>query len=261
MTPYRSALITGASSGIGEALAIALAAPGVTLHVSGRDQARLDLVATACRNRGATVAPHVIDVRDATAMRAWITSAGPLGLVIANAGISAGSGAMTGEPSETTRAILATNLDGALNTIFPAMAIMRRQPVEPDGWRGRIGVIASIAAFVAVPDSAAYSASKAAIDIWTVASARGARAEGIHLTSLCPGYIRTAMTARNRFPMPGLMEADRAAGVILRSIAAGRVRVAFPWWMALAARLSGLLPPRVLGMLLPDRSDPAGEKP
>ena len=97
MTPYRSALITDASSGIGEALAIALASPGVTLHLSGRDQIRLDAVATACRSRGATVASEVIDVRDAAAMQAWITSAGPLDLIIANAGISAGSGTVAGE--------------------------------------------------------------------------------------------------------------------------------------------------------------------
>ena len=102
--------------------------------------------------------------------------------------------------------------------------------------RGRIAVISSIAAFMAAPDSAAYCASKAAVDRWIVASAHEARQRGIVLTSVCPGFIRTAMTADYRFPMPGLMDADRAAHVILRGVAAGRVRVVFPWWMGLAAR-------------------------
>jgi short-subunit dehydrogenase len=73
------------------------------------------------------------------------------------------------------------------------------------------------------------------------------------MSSICPGYIRTAMTARNRFPMPGLMDSDRAAAIILRGMAATRVRIAFPWWMALAARLAGLLPPRLAGRLLATR--------
>jgi NAD(P)-dependent dehydrogenase (short-subunit alcohol dehydrogenase family) len=75
-----------------------------------------------------------------------------------------------------------------------------------------------------------------------VATAPLWRREGIVLTSLCPGYVRTPMTAGNRFPMPGLMEADRAAAIMLRGMLAGRQRVAFPWWMAAAARLVGLLP-------------------
>jgi short-subunit dehydrogenase len=91
------------------------------------------------------------------------------------------------------------------------------------------------------------------VDAWTVATAPAARAQGIVLTSVCPGYIRTAMTAENRFPMPGLMDADRAARIILRAVAAGRVRVAFPWWMAAAARLAALLPPRLLAALTAGR--------
>ncbi len=252
MTPYKSVLITGASSGIGAALALACAGPGVVLHLSGRDAERLGATASACRNRGATVEVRIIDVRDAAAMEAWIAAAGPLDLVVANAGASAG-----GKPDQT-RAILATNLDGALNTILPAMAAMGAQVAGVDGIRGRIAVVASIVAFVLVPGSAAYCASKAAIDIWTVASARDARKAGIQLTSICPGYIRSGMTARNRNPMPGLMDADRAAGIILRGIAAGKIRVTFPWWMGALARIAGLLPPRLLGKLLPDSAgDPA----
>ncbi len=254
MTHYRSVLITGASSGIGEALSHALSAPGVSLHLSGRDATRLETVATACRARGAEVHPQIIDVRDQTAMEAWIDAAGPLDLVVANAGIASGEGRTGGERLERTRAIFGTNVDGMLNTVLPAMAVMAAQPAGADGLRGRIAVIASVAAFMAIPDSAAYSASKAAADAWTVASARGARARGIQLTSVCPGYIRTALTARNDFPMPGLMDADRAAGVILRGLAAGRIRLVFPWWMGFLTRMLGLLPPGLTGKLMPNRT-------
>ena len=260
----RSILITGASSGIGEALAHALAAPGVTLHLSGRDAARLDTVAAACRQSGAAVDPGVLDVRDAAAMAAWVKDAGRLDLVIANAGISAGIGGAVVEHPDQTRAIFATNVDGVFNTVFPAIEVMAAQQPGPDGVRGRIAVIASIAALIATFAAPAYGASKAAVDAWTVASAPGLRRDGIMLTSFCPGYIRTPMTARNRFPMPGLMDADRAACIILRSIAAGRVRVTFPWWMGLAARIADLLPPGPVGGLLARRQfktpDPTRKK-
>ena len=154
------------------------------------------------------------------------------------------------ETPAQTRAIFATNLDGVLNTVLPAIQAMRAQPAGPDGWRGRIAVVASIAAFVAGSAAPAYCASKAAADAWTVATALGLRRHGIALTSVCPGYIRTAMTARNRFPMPGLMDADRAARIILRAVAAGRIRLIFPWWMGLAARIGGLVPPRLVGAFM-----------
>jgi len=75
------------------------------------------------------------------------------------------------------------------------------------------------------------------------------------ISSICPGYVHTPMTDRNRFPMPGLMDADRAAAIILRGLAAGQTRIAFPWWMAAAARLTGLLPPRLTGRLLAASQD------
>jgi NAD(P)-dependent dehydrogenase (short-subunit alcohol dehydrogenase family) len=223
----------------------------VRLHLSVRDGARLEAVAEACRAQGATVQARVIDVRNAPAMATWIGGAGRLDLVIANAGV-AGRGLAR---AERTRLVFATNLDGVLNTVLPAWEAMRAQPAGPDGLRGHIAVIASIAAFVPIPGAAAYAAAKAAVDSWTVASARDAAADGIRLVSLCPGYVRTRMTRGNTFPMPGLMDADRAARLILRGIESGRVRVVFPRWFGLGARLVGLLPPRVLHWLEPRGPD------
>ena len=255
MSRFASVMITGASSGLGRALALACAAPGTRLYLAGRDAERLDGVAAACRGRGAEVDARVLDVRDAEAMEHWVGEAGRLDLVIANAGISAGTEGGV-ETAAQTRAIFAVNLDGVLNTVLPAMAAMAAQPPDARGLRGRIAVVASIASFVPAPGAPSYCASKAAVDAWTVATAASARARGIGMTSICPGYVRTAMTARNRFPMPGLMDADRAAAIILRGVAAGRRRLAFPWWMGLAARLVGLLPPRLSAALL----SPAGGK-
>ncbi|HTW71142.1 MAG TPA: SDR family NAD(P)-dependent oxidoreductase [Acetobacteraceae bacterium] len=250
MAQYRSVLITGASSGIGAALALELAAPGVTLDLSGRDAGRLAATAASCRSRGATVRAAVLDVRDASAVAAWVGGCGTLDLVVANAGISAGAGEKAPETAEQTRAIFATNLDGVLNTVLPAIDLIRGQPAAADGWRGRIVVIASIAAFVAGAAAPAYCASKAAADTWTVATAVALRRECVAMTSVCPGYIRTAMTARNRFPMPGLMDADRAARIILRGVAAARIRVVFPWYMGAAARIGALVPPRLVGAFM-----------
>lgn len=250
MTQFGSVLITGASSGLGAALALACARPGVVLHLSGRNAERLAETAENARARGAEVHPAVLDVTDEAAMAAWISAAGYLDLVIANAGISAGTGNGRPETSAQARAIFDTNLGGVLNTVLPALAAMQAQPEGVDRWRGRIAVVSSIAAFVPAPGAPAYCASKAAADSWTVATAAIARRHGVLLSSVCPGYVRTAMTARNRFPMPGLMTAERAAGIILSGLVRGRRRIAFPWWMALAARTAGLLPLAVSSRLL-----------
>ena len=240
--PWRHVLLTGASSGIGQALALACAGPGVVLHLGGRDAARLEATAAACRAAGATALPRSVDVRDAAAMRDWIAGAGQIDLAIANAGISAGTGGAT-EPPEQARAIFETNLTGALNTALPALDAMAAQAPGPDGLRGRVAVVASIAAFIAVPGAPAYCASKAAVQRWAEALDATERRRGIRLHAVCPGYIRTPMTAANRFPMPLLMEPEEAARRTLAGIAAGRPRIAFPWPIYLAARLGGALPP------------------
>lgn len=242
MFASRSILITGASSGIGEALALRCAAPGVLLHLGARDPVRLAAIAAACQARGAVAQPRLIDVTDRAAMADWIKGAGRLDLVVANAGISAGTLGGRPEAAEQTRAIFATNLDGALNTVYPALEVMAAQPADVDGWRGRIACVASIAAFIALPHSPSYCAAKAALDRWTVATHPLARSMGIRLVSVCPGYVITPMTRVNRFTMPGLMTADRAAAQILRGVAGRGARHVFPAWFGLFVRLAGLLP-------------------
>ena len=247
--PARSVLITGASSGLGRALAAAVAAPGVTLHLSGRDPDRLRETAALCEAAGAQVDGAVLDVTDAAAMADWVRASGRLDLVIANAGIAARGDA------GAARRVMATNLDGAMNTILPAMEVMAEQTPDAAGVRGRIAAIASIAAFLPIPGAGAYCASKAALDMWMVATAPEAWRRGIRLTSVCPGYVRTGMTATNTAPMPGVMDANQAAAIILRGIASGRARLAFPWWMAAAARLGGLFPPAFSAWAMGGRPD------
>ena len=241
-TAWTRIAITGASSGLGHALALACARPGVTLHLAARNAARLAEAATACRAAGAIATETTLDVRDATAAQAWIDGMPELDLLISNAGISGGTGGAT-EPAGQIRAIFETNVTGVLNTALPAMARMAAQPPGADGVRGRVAVIASVAAFVAAPGAAAYCASKAAVQRWAEAADATERHRGIRLHAICPGYIRTPMTAVNEFPMPFLMEADEAARRTLAGIAAGHTRVAFPWPTYAMARLAGALPP------------------
>lgn len=254
--PWPRVALTGASSGLGAALARELAAPGRTLHLGGRDAARLAATATACRGLGAAVTETAFDVTDAAAARAWVEGSGGLDLLIANAGTSAGTGG-TSEAADQVARIFAVNLTGALNTILPALDLMRAQPADPDGIRGRVAAIASIAAFVASPGAPAYAASKAALQRWAEATDATARRDGLRIHAVCPGFIRTPMTAPNRFPMPMLMDAGEAARRTLAGVARGRARVAFPWPVYAAARLMGAVPPAWLSRL-PSKADSAG---
>lgn len=256
MDHFATVVITGASSGLGAALALACARPGTALHLGGRDDARLEQVAAACRARGSQATTRALDVRDAAAMAAWVSGCGRLDLVLANAGMSAGTGDGQMETAAQARAVFAVNLDGVLNTVLPALELMAAQAPDAKGCRGRIAVIASIAGFVPAPGAPAYCAAKAVVDAWTVAMAHTAAKSRIQMHSICPGYIRTPMTAGNGFPMPGLMDADRAAARVLAGIRVERRRHVFPAWLGLAARVVGLLPPRLMAALLA----PAGGK-
>lgn len=235
----RSIVITGASSGIGEALAVGYAGPGISLALTGRDQHRLDKVADRCRNAGATVIAGIVDSADRAAMAAWLSAvdaAVPVDLVIANAGISAGTGGGV-ETEEQARRILSVNLDGVLNTIHPLLPAMRARR------RGQIALMASQAGFRGLPGAPAYCASKAAVRVYGEALRGDLAGEGIGVSVICPGFVKSRMTAVNRFPMPFLMDSEQAARAIRRGLERNAARIAFPWPMAAAVWLLALLPP------------------
>jgi short-subunit dehydrogenase len=239
-------VITGASSGIGEALAREYAAPGIRLALTGRNEHRLEQVTAACRQAGADVIGKVIDVTDSTAMQEWLFELDhtmPVDLVIANAGISAGTWG-GGEAEDRVRALFAVNVGGVLNTIHPLLPAMRQRG------RGQIAIMSSLAAFRGFPGAAAYSASKAAVKAYGEALRILVKPDGIGVSVICPGFIKSRITDANQFRMPFLMEADRAARRIRKGLKRNRARIAFPLPMYIGIWLLSLLPPALVDPLL-----------
>lgn len=247
MRDPKTILITGASSGIGAALAVEYAKHDVFLALSGRDAERLEEVRVRCRNKGAMLDARVIDVADAAAMAAWIAeieARRPLELVVANAGVSAGTGGGRERP-EQARNVVAINVDGVMNTVLPAIEAMlarARTDGKPTAKRGQIAIMSSLASFRGFPGAPTYCASKAAVRTYGEAMRGELHHRGIEVNVICPGYIRSRMTARNKFPMPMLMDADRAARKIKRALRRNRGRIAFPWPMYVLVRLIAGLP-------------------
>jgi short-subunit dehydrogenase len=235
-----SAVITGASSGLGAMLARAYAARGVALGLVARDQARLASVADACRRAGATVEEATIDIADRAPLEAWLAAfdrAYPVDLVIANAGISAGpEPGRVGEDIDMTARQIAVNLLGAVHTVAPLVPAMGARG------RGRIVLIASLAAYRGLPYSPGYSASKAGLRAYGEALRAQLEPFGIGVTLVCPGFFASPMTDRWAGPTPFLISGEQAARKVKRGIDRGRRRVSFPWPMALGMRLSDMLP-------------------
>lgn len=239
-------VITGGSSGLGEALALLYARSGVLLALTGRDEARLQDVAARCSAKGATVIAETVAVTDRAAMQDFISRAASrarLDLVIANAGVG-GSFKTWDQFDEYVRSITDVNIGGVLNTVNPAVPIM----VQQGG--GQIAIMASMASFLGMPGATPYSSSKHFARAYAE-ELRGMLApQGIRVSAICPGFVVSRMTARNRFPMPFLMDTDKAAKIIFRGLAEDRGRIAFPWPMVATIRLLGLLPYPLLDRLM-----------
>ena len=233
-------LITGASSGIGEALALAYAGAGTTLGLLGRNAERLESVAARCRERGATVRTAAIDVRARGELKAWIEAFDrehPVDLLVANAGVMAGTppgGDI--ERADTAAALIETNVGGVLNTVQPLLP-----PMMARG-RGQIAIVGSLAGFIPLPDAPSYSASKSAVLSYGLSLRALLAPRGIRVSVICPGYIETPMTAREIGPHPFKMSAGRAAGKIRRGLQRDRAVIAFPLLLALATRFGSLMP-------------------
>jgi short-subunit dehydrogenase len=236
----KSILITGASSGIGEALALHYAAPGIFLALSGRNGERLLGIANACRAKGAEVDTALVSVTDTGAMEEWIHRVDDghrLDLVIANAGISGGTGGpMIGEPVSQARAIFNVNVNGVLNTVDPILQRM----IDRHG--GQIALVSSMAGFRGFPGAPAYCASKGAVRFYGEALRGVAAKAGVKVNVIMPGFVKSRMTDVNGFPMPFLWPAEKAAKRIANDLARDVGRIAFPWPIHATVWFLSLLP-------------------
>jgi short-subunit dehydrogenase len=239
-----SILITGASSGIGAALALSYAESGTTLFLSGRNQARLLEIAAACEEKGANVHTQDLDVTDKDGMANWLQDADaqkPLDLAIANAGISGSSNAQN---DITSRSIFATNIDGVLNTILPIIPKMiSRQS-------GQIALMSSLAGFRGLPSAPAYSASKAAVRSYGEALRGSLDKDGIKVSVICPGFVESRITDANSFYMPFLMKAPKAARIIKNGLAKDKARIAFPFCLYAMTWLMMALPTMIIDPII-----------
>jgi short-subunit dehydrogenase len=230
--------LTGASSGLGEALARHYAQRGGTLGLYAR---RGDELARVARSLGpATVATYPGDVRDAGALLAagqdFVARFGLPDVVIANAGVSRGT--LTEEPGDAGafRAVMDTNVLGIVHTFAPFVAPMRHAR------RGTLVGVASIAGYRGLPGAGAYSASKAAAIAYLESVRVELAGSGVAVVTICPGYVATPMTAGNPYWMPFLVAPEAAAARMAKAIAARRRFYAFPWQMAWMGRLLRALP-------------------
>ena len=238
--PTGSVVITGASSGLGAALARRWAAPGRRLALTGRNPARLEAVASDCRTAGAEVVAKALDVADTDAMSSFlaeIEAAEPVGTVVANAGTSFGErpgGVM--ETAEETRRQIAVNAIGVVNTVAPLLPALRARG------QGRIAIIASLAARLGLASAPGYSASKAAAERYGEALRARLAADGVAVIVVSIGFFDSAMGRRFRGPKPFHWSLERAAERVARGIERGERRVVFPAPLALSLAVLPLLP-------------------
>lgn len=229
--------LTGASSGIGEALARHYATAGATLGLAARRGDRLSELVTALPGEHAC---YPLDVADAAALQAaagdFIGRFGCPDIVIANAGISVGTLADDADDVHAFRRILETNVLGMAQTLQPFIAAMKARG------SGRLVGIASVAGIRGLPGAGAYCASKAATIVYLEALRGELRGSGVEVVTIVPGYIATPMTAVNRYPMPFLLAADAAARRFARAIDRGTSYTVIPWQMGVVAKLLRLLP-------------------
>ncbi len=234
----KNILITGASSGIGEALALYYAQNGAeNLFLCGRDRLRVPRVERLCRKHGVHAEGRIINVRDRENFANWMricNKEAPLDLVIANAGVS--TSAETGCNIYNT---FETNVLGVLNTIHPAINIYRKRPEEQ---RGIVAIVSSLAGYHGMVSCPSYSASKACVKAYGEALRGRLCDENIQVNVICPGFVRSRITAQNTCPMPFLMDADKAARLIAQGIENNRGLIAFPFPMRMAAWFGSVLP-------------------
>lgn len=237
MQSPRTIAITGASSGLGAALAVEYARPGVTLAFAARRTELLRQVEVACVERGAKVTWAHVDVRDIEQVEAWVAGIDPIDLLIANAGVFSGNGPGDILESSTDAASqIATNLVGTIATANAAARQMKRRR------QGHIALVSSLAAIMPLADAPAYSASKAGILAYGEALREYLAASSVTVSVILPGHIATAQTSVHAGPLPGIIPAEQAARIIHRRLERRETFIAFPRHMHWMIRLGRFLP-------------------
>jgi len=242
---FRNAVLPGACGGLGQALARELIAQGAAVALVGLHRPTLDALAALAPERCVAYTP---DVADSTAMRSmaedWMARSGTPDLVIANAGVAGGFDTAEADDLAVLRRMLEINLLGAATTFQPFVKAMRAQR------RGALVGVASIAGWRGMPGNGAYCASKGGLIRYLESLRAELRSESIVVSTVSPGYLRTALTAGNRFAMPGLMEPEAAARAMLAGVAQGRTHIVLPARIGWLARLLKLLPDALHDRLL-----------
>ena len=229
--------ITGASSGIGEALARHYAPISPALGLAARRKTELDALAASLSVKCATYALDVTDERAVEqAAKDFVQRFGAPDLVIANAGVSVGTRGDELTDLSKLRRVLDVNVTGLAATLAAFAPVMRAAR------SGTLCGIASVAGFRGLPGAGAYSSSKAAAISWLEALRVELRGSGVSVVTICPGYIDTPMTQVNRYRMPFLLPADEAARRIARAIQGKRRLAVIPWQMAIIGRILRMLP-------------------
>jgi short-subunit dehydrogenase len=233
----RKIFITGASSGIGESMARFYAKQGAQLGLVARRGDFLQRLAGELEPRPAV---YALDVRDAAALKNaandFIARFGVPDIVIANAGVSRGTLTQMEDDLKVFQEVFDINVMGMVNTFHAFVEPMRQQK------RGTLVGIASVAGFRGIPGGGAYSASKAAAIRYCESLRVELRGDGVCVVTICPGYIKTPMTAVNKFKMPFLIDADEAVVRFARAIDARTSFTVVPWSMGIAARVLRILP-------------------
>jgi short-subunit dehydrogenase len=231
--------VTGASSGLGRALALRLAREGWSVAASARRAAALDALAAEAAGAKGRVHPLPLDVTDREAVRTAVQRIertwGPVGVAVLNAGTYAKDTALAPDAA-AFRATFDLNVMGVVNGLEAVVSLMVARG------RGQIAIVASVAGYQGLPYAAAYSASKAAL----IALAEAQRAEleraGVLLQLVNPGFVRTPLTDRNEFPMPFLMELEDAVTAMRRGLDSERFEIVFPRRFAYLLKLGRMMP-------------------
>ncbi len=236
---FENAFITGASSGIGRVLAKKLGSRGTRVVVAARRQVALESLVASIRDRGGAADVCLLDVADSeatlAAIRHWNSKTGGLDLVVANAGVSISRHANELK-WEHVAPVVRVNVLGAFATIVAGLECMEHRG------KGTLVGVSSLAGMRGFPRAGAYPASKAALSTFLETLRADLDGKGIAVVDVRPGFVDTAMTRQNKFKMPFLMAADRAAELTLKGIERGDAIVAYPWPTAAAVSVAQSIP-------------------